>query len=99
MTGFSSGPSLPPSSIFNIRPEINISLFPNPTSGIITINNHDRYNKLTISVTNLSGQLVNEFIMENSDQLEINIDGNPGVYFVKILNKNEGQRVIKVIKE
>jgi photosystem II stability/assembly factor-like uncharacterized protein len=88
-----------PTSIFDIRPEINLSIFPNPTSGLITINNHDRYNKLTISVTSLTGQLINEFVMENSDKVEINIDGEPGIYFVRALNENGGQRVIKVIKE
>jgi hypothetical protein len=88
-----------PSSIFDNRPEINFSVFPNPTSGLITINNPDRYNNLTISVTNLMGQLVSEFVMENTEKLEINIEGEPGIYFVKALNENGGQRVIKVIKE
>ena len=88
-----------PSSIFDNPPEINFSVFPNPTSGSVTINNPDRYNRLNVSVTSVTGQLISEFVMENSGEVEINIDGNPGVYFVKAINENGGQRVIKVIKE
>lgn len=88
-----------PSSIFDNRPEINFSIFPNPTTGLLTINNPDGHKKLTISVVNISGQLISEFIMENAGKIEINIDGNPGIYFVKAISENGGQRVIKVIKK
>ncbi|MCK5839358.1 MAG: T9SS type A sorting domain-containing protein [Bacteroidales bacterium] len=88
-----------PSSIFDNHTEINFSLFPNPTTGLVTINNPDKYNKLTVSVTNLMGQLISDFVMENADNAEININGQPGIYFVKAVNEKGGQRVIKVIKE
>lgn len=87
------------SSISDKSHEINLGVFPNPTSGLVTINNPDRYNKLTILVTNITGQLINEFVMENSDKAELNIDGGPGIYFVRAINRKGGQQLIKVIKE
>ena len=88
-----------PSSIFDKKAEINIVAYPNPTSGLLTINNTDEYSKLTISVVNTTGQLISEFVMENATTMEINIDETPGIYFVKAINEKGGQRVIKVIKE
>ena len=88
-----------PSSIFNNHTKINIVAYPNPTSGLLTINNPDGYSKLTISIVNLTGQLISEYVMENTASMEVNIDGNPGIYFVKATNEKGGQRVIKVIKE
>lgn len=87
------------SSIFEKKPEISLQVFPNPTTGLLTINNPDGYSKLTISVVNITGQIISEFVMENATTIEISIDGNPGIYFVKAINEKGGQRVIKVIKE
>lgn len=86
-------------SIFDNSSEINFSVFPNPTSELVTIYNPDKYNNLTISVINVMGQLITEFDMKNMDEININIDGEPGIYFVKARNVNGGQRVVKVIKE
>lgn len=88
-----------PSSIFNNRTSINFSVFPNPTAGLVTIENPNKNNKLTITITNLIGQLISEFVMENTERLEINIEGEAGVYFVKAINQNGNQRIVKVIKK
>lgn len=75
----------------------NFNFYPNPTSGILTIN----YSKniTNVSVFNLVGQMV----LENKTSLDrVQIDLSslaPSTYFVKVTAVDGGQKVIKVVKK
>ena len=61
----------------------NVSIFPNPTNGLITIKGLKE--KVRITVFNTAAQLV----FETSDAENINITGNPtGIYFMYIRTEN-----------
>lgn len=69
----------------------NISIYPNPTNGILNLNFDKSFNVSRIIVANIYGEIVyNEFIRkEISDKKELNLQKLPaGVYFVEVLTEN-----------
>lgn len=77
--------------------EMNVSLYPNPTSGLINIVG----NKLqTISISNALGQKVSAAQHINHNSASIDLSAMPtGLYFVLIQDISGNKRTYKVIKE
>tara|TARA_Y100000385_G_scaffold289406_1_gene358745 strand:- start:6422 stop:8032 length:1611 start_codon:yes stop_codon:yes gene_type:complete len=76
-----------------------LSVFPNPTSGDITIE-LDEYNKeVTIVVTTVLGQEVSRGTYDGSKNIELNLDGATGYYFVEISAANGKKARVKVLKK
>jgi len=75
----------------------DISVYPNPTSGQITLISNSEILLETVSVLNLIGQKVGiKMAQIGHNQLEINLSGNsPGVYFVRL--KTSGGFVSKKV--
>jgi len=72
---------------------LNLSIYPNPTSGVLTITSEIAINQ--IEIYNSLGQLV----LKNSNQNRIDISSlNKGVYFCKIKNIDDDLSVKKVLK-
>ncbi|MBI9069310.1 MAG: T9SS type A sorting domain-containing protein, partial [Salinivirgaceae bacterium] len=64
-------------------------LYPNPTAGIVNINTNKEYDKIKVSLVNISGQLVLSKEFFNSDSFELNLNNlNNGLYTVLIENNN-----------
>ena len=65
----------------------DINVFPNPSSGILNINNLNRdYNMLTIS--NVNGSIIQSFPIENLENISIDVDSmENGIYFLQFNNK------------
>lgn len=75
-----------------------LQLYPNPSTGQLSIDFTKSYPVIHISVKNMLGQttLTNKF--HNTDFIELNIEDNPGVYFISV--KTEDKRaLLKIIKE
>tara|TARA_B100001109_G_C18860561_1_gene473762 strand:- start:1746 stop:3437 length:1692 start_codon:yes stop_codon:yes gene_type:complete len=87
-----------PTSSFEIKNGIKISSFPNPTNGIVHISFEKAFQNVSISLSDIQGKEVFSKELNTVINEEINIEGSPGVYFLKI-STNEGQSVIKLIKE
>lgn len=93
----------PLSNIYNslgvqTQPNLNISLSPNPTTGIITVHNAP-VNMLRVTITNVLGQTVSE--VTNSGGVDFTIDLSkfpPGTYFAKF-SSADGVVTRKIIKE
>ncbi len=72
-----------------------ISIYPNPSSGIFTIETSDAYN---VAVIDITGKIVNEFIVNNTNET-IDLRNQPnGVYFVKF-NNDKTVKTVKIIIE
>jgi ubiquitin len=78
---------------------INTSFYPNPTSGNITIDLNPSFSKINIKTTNVLGQTVLERNFENTNKINFEIIGNPGIYFVEIQNETGLKSILKIIKE
>ena len=71
-----------------------ITVYPNPTIGILNIQSEKSIGK--IEVFGLTGQLIKTF--ENTNQIDIS-DLNKGVYVMKIQSENFTSKTLKVIKK
>lgn len=89
-------------SVFNninsINQEINLTAYPNPTRKDITLDFGKLYQETKIEVTNLTGQIVLNKIVQNNSTANLELEGAAGVYFVNIQTE-EGMATLKIIKE
>ncbi|WP_417611310.1 T9SS type A sorting domain-containing protein [Owenweeksia hongkongensis] len=80
----------------NHSPE-TVQLFPNPTSGNVTIESFAT-DPFTVKVYSLHGKLLFEDYAIMESQYQLDLIGPAGVYFVEVTS-SEGNRVFKVLKE
>ena len=68
---------------------LDVTIAPNPSSGIIHIMNPAK-NNLTISVYDLQGKVVEEYSKSDSEMIEIDLSKNQtGVYFIHVRTQDE----------
>jgi uncharacterized repeat protein (TIGR01451 family) len=79
--------------------DLGLHVFPNPTSGILTINStHKTLQDLTIDVVNINGQVVKHDILRGQNP-QLNIQElATGLYFLKVTTA-DGTGVVKIVKE
>ncbi len=69
-----------------------ISVYPNPTNGIVYVNSKEKVNKLELY--NLNGQKIKE-----TNSVELNLNELPkGIYILKINLENKTTQTVKVVK-
>jgi photosystem II stability/assembly factor-like uncharacterized protein len=78
---------------------IDLSIYPNPTEGQITIKHLNPDARLKVEVYNPLGQIVMHNPYTDDELIHLDIPGEPGIYFVKVVSEAGEQRVMKVIKE
>ena len=76
------------------KAETNFSLYPNPSSNFITIENKNQEIQ-DVQIYNALGQLVQEVVISNSSKIDISNLSN-GLYFVKL--KNQLHESFKFVK-
>jgi len=74
-------------------------VYPNPTTGYLSIDLGDTFENITISVKNVSGQLVSKYEFHSTNRLYVEIVGETGFYLIEINTKQERLAVIKVMKK
>ncbi|MCJ8288442.1 MAG: T9SS type A sorting domain-containing protein [Crocinitomicaceae bacterium] len=75
----------------------NWEIYPNPTSGVFTINFNEELGSIKIRLTNSMGQLIQESTSENVTEITMKLGDEPGLYFVHIW-EGLNHRVIPVVK-
>jgi hypothetical protein len=73
-------------------------LFPNPTSGNVTLKASEKHTFKSITVYDLLGHPLQSY-SEISDYLDFDINGPKGIYIVSIVFENDYNEVIKVVKQ
>jgi hypothetical protein len=67
----------------------DLLLFPDPTTGVLTISVADRFKKTSVKVYDMIGNLVIEDVMRDITRTTIDLSSFAnGVYFVKVENEN-----------
>ncbi len=85
-------------SINNIQESsASIQLFPNPTSGVFTINT-GKSNFSTIKIYNITGELIYQSVVNEKTVVDLSAEG-AGMYFVTILNEDGEVARKKVVVE
>ncbi len=64
---------------------LNISIYPNPTNGDFSIDLGRNIEQLEIHISDVSGKIVYAKSYENSQEVTLNLNESPGLYFVTIL--------------
>jgi Concanavalin A-like lectin/glucanases superfamily/Secretion system C-terminal sorting domain len=85
------------SNIINIqiKQQLELSIYPNPTTDYFSISGNTAFEKLQI--VDMAGRLVKEFLPQNDNNYSLN-GLNEGIYFVKIFGGNQ-LKYSKIIKK
>lgn len=75
---------------------VELKAYPNPTNGKISINLGKTYNNAHVLVSNITGQMVFSKDYTAVNQVDLNLEGVSGVYFVKVKTE-AGEAVLKVV--
>ncbi|MBI4929845.1 MAG: T9SS type A sorting domain-containing protein [Bacteroidetes bacterium] len=77
----------------------NIGVFPNPSSGNVTVQFEKNFNDALLQVYDMQGALVIELIV-NEQTMQIDLSKNPkGVYFIQVVKGKEGLLNKKIVIE
>jgi hypothetical protein len=79
--------------------ENNLIVFPNPTTGNVTIDLGATYPSITARILDLNGQLVGSRGFTNSSTINLSIPGTFAYYLVELLVPGQEKVVVKVLKE
>jgi hypothetical protein len=79
--------------------ESNVTLYPNPTTGMFFIDLGTNYNDVTVSVKNALGQEISTTQYNAISSIQMNIDAIPGIYFVVLTADNGKKTSFKLIKQ
>jgi len=75
-----------------------VRFYPNPTNGFVNIELPQKQQSIQVKVRNIHGQLVQEKKFVNQGNLQLQLNGKPGIYFIELMN-GKGERVnVKVVK-
>jgi ligand-binding sensor domain-containing protein len=87
------------SEIFDIE-ETAISIYPNPSSGEFTIALGGLFQPTTICVFDNQGRSIQNKQFLNSSEVDIEIQGEPGIYFIQFMSGNQSEiiEMVPVIK-
>ena len=77
-----------------------IEVYPNPSSGHITLSFSLEKNDFTINLRAVSGKLLETFEAHNQNEIDIEINESKGVYYLEVIDsKNGSYRIERVIIE
>ncbi len=87
-----------PLSIENNILENQTNIFPNPTTGQVSIN-LEKINTIKATLINSLGQTIFTTNYKSTNTIQLDINGPSGIYFLQLVTSNGKTKVIKVIKE
>jgi Secretion system C-terminal sorting domain len=74
-------------------------LFPNPTIGSLNIKFNEQQQNISMTITNVLGQVVASKKYAVVQQITQEIIGENGIYFVIIENENHQRKTVKIVKQ
>jgi hypothetical protein len=77
---------------------LNVGVYPNPTTGMLSIELKDSESNVHVSVRNSIGQEVLSRQFSNGSQARIDVPGTPGLYLVEVTSQ-EGRAVRRIVKQ
>lgn len=75
-----------------------ISVYPNPTTGDVSLNLGETYTNVTIGISNILGEVISQRNYTTAKDIQLTVDAAPGIYFITINTPQYNTRV-KVIKQ
>ncbi len=75
-----------------------VLIYPNPNSGIFTLQLNKGLNVDRLFITDINGRLIKEITPQKTLNYEISFEGASGIYFLNLVSENE-RRTLKLVKE
>lgn len=75
----------------------DITVYPNPTKGIVKIDLGETLPEFVVSIIDVSGQLIRQSIYKNTKMFELNLNVQSGIYFLTIDSGNN-KATVRIIK-
>lgn len=76
-----------------------IQVYPNPTKGKVNIALDEVRTDLKVSLINIYGQVLLQKLYESTNSIDLDIDHEPGLYFLQFESPNRNPKTIQIIKE
>ena len=86
-------------SIEHVNFDDSLSIFPNPSIGQVIISTEQIFQELHIKILTITGQTVFKNKYNNTNNIVLSFEGNPGLYLIEIQNENGIKTTAKLIKE
>ena len=81
------------------NPLSNIAVFPNPSSGLVTISHEDMNGSFDYTVTTINGKVVRKKMNSTDENVTIDLSNKPnGTYLIHI-ESGQFQRTLKIVKD
>jgi hypothetical protein len=91
--------SIVSTGFFKNTSENNISIFPNPTNGLININLESEYSEIKLTVSDISGRIIEENIYARTKNISFNLEDKPnGIYMLEVSTKQD-KMIFRIIKK
>jgi len=88
-----------PSSLINHAFSSDLHLYPNPTVGEVNLDLGKTYDNLTIEIAGITGQILESRTINNANQMNFDIVGPAGVYFISLRTAKGECAFFKIVKE
>jgi len=76
----------------------NVTLYPNPTNGIFTIDLGNEYTYVTVQISNMLGQIISSERSASAQTIEQEINTSAGLYFVNVSTAEGVSKTLKIVK-
>ena len=77
----------------------NCSIYPNPTSGQLTLALDQQEGAVSVTISNIMGQTLSSQTYNNQRQIGLMLEGPAGMYLISIQNEQGESTTLKVVKE
>lgn len=75
----------------------SIQVYPNPTTGTVTIKSKSDIDDIQINIRDIEGKLVKNIYSINDNAISLEIEGSTGIYFIEILSHNK-RATFRIVK-
>lgn len=79
--------------------ENTLTIFPNPTTGKLSIDLNNTYQSIVVKIVNSIGQNIQTREFTSSQKIDIDITGPSGLYFLEVITGMNKRGFFKVLKE
>ena len=74
-----------------------ITVYPNPTAGIFKVDMGEVLQEFNVRINDVNGKLIKQLTYENTKIFELNLNVQPGIYFLNINSENK-KAILRLIK-
>ena len=75
-----------------------VSIYPNPTNGLVTIKLDNQQGAINYTITTLEGKIVEQAFNVSANQIEVDLSNQSDGIYTFILNAGNTNKVYKIVK-